>query len=149
MWSSPVALGEVVELHLRELRVRDGDHGPVQGPDAGRAQADLLDGADLLAVAAEVADAHRPVGEQGEAADDVLQRRPDRKGEGETTDAETGDERRDRDADDLCRVDPDIGQKDNAQQSEENSHQGGVDPPFFRRFVLVLRKTVGQSIGEN
>ena len=69
---------------------------------AGRAQADLLDRAHLVAEAAELANPDRLVGEQDEAADDVLERRPDGQGDREPADAEAGDDR----GDARCRIRP-------------------------------------------
>ena len=67
----PIAHHEVLQLHLRELGVGDGNDGALQRADAGREPADLLDQANLVTVAAEVTDPNRLVGEQDQAADVV------------------------------------------------------------------------------
>ena len=78
-----------------ELGVGHRDHGAIGRADARRVEADLLDGAGLVAEAAEVADAHRLVGEQRQAAEEILERLLGAESDGDAADAESGEQRRD------------------------------------------------------
>ncbi len=91
----PVAYGEIVQLHGREIGIRHGDEGPLQRADPRGAQTDLLHGADLVAVLAEIADSNGPVGEQADPPDQVLERLLGGQRDGDAADAEAGQGGRD------------------------------------------------------
>ena len=70
----PLAPREVLDLEVRELRVRNGDDGAIERAHPRRAQAHVLDGTDSPAKATEFSHPHRLVGVKRDAADEVLQR---------------------------------------------------------------------------
>jgi hypothetical protein len=69
-----VAPGKVLDLEVRELRVRDGDDGAIERAHPRRAEAYLLDGTDCPSEATEFPHPHRLVGVECDTADEVFQR---------------------------------------------------------------------------
>ena len=83
-----VACRQRLDVHVRDLAVRHADDGAILCTDAGRSQADVVDGPDGLAELEEVADAHGLVEDDGEPADDVLERLLRGQRHGNASDAE-------------------------------------------------------------
>ena len=90
----PIALREVLERHAGERAVRDADDGPIERAHPGGAQTDLLDRAHLTSVPEEVAHPHRPVGEQRDAPEQILERLLGGERHRDAADAEAGHRRR-------------------------------------------------------
>ena len=87
-----VALGEVLQPEIGELRVGHGDHGAVQGAHAGGAHPDALHRPHLVAEAAEVADLHGLIRDEGQPSEEMLHRLLGREGHRDAAHAEAGDE---------------------------------------------------------
>ena len=69
------AAAEVGDVHRGQVRVGHDEQRVVVGPDAGAAQADHLDHAQVLAADLDdLADDERPIGQQRERAEQVLER---------------------------------------------------------------------------
>ena len=112
-----VALGEVLDLDRRQLRVRHAHHRPLEGADAGGAQPDVLDGPHPGAVAAEVPDADRAVQAERHPAEEVLDGLLGRERQRDAAEAEAGHDPRDVEAEVL-------EQAENAERDDE--HLGGA-----------------------
>jgi hypothetical protein len=96
--SHTVSLGEVLELQVRELRIRDRYHRAVEGAHACRADPDLFHRADLVAEPAELAHAHRAVSVERHPSEQILDRLLCREGHGDSAHAQTCNQRGDAEA---------------------------------------------------
>ena len=86
-----VARRQRLDVRVRDLAVGHADDRAIQCTDARRSQADVIDGPDGLAELEEVADAHRLVEDDRDAADDVLERLLRGERHGNAADAEAGE----------------------------------------------------------
>ena len=118
---------EVDEPELCELGVGDRHERPVDAADARRPEADLLDGALVVAELAALADPHRFVGEEHEPRNEVFDRVLGGEGDGQAAHTEAGDQGCHRDAHRVGPEDHHPGHGQHRQGAEAEPHDLRVD----------------------
>ena len=86
-----VTTGEVLDVHGGERAIGNRELGARVGANAGRAQADVFDGAAAVAKAAVVADADDFIGKDGDSSEKIFQCFLRGEGDGNAADAEAGE----------------------------------------------------------
>ena len=86
--------GECLEAGARELAVGDGHDRAIERTDAGRPEANVIDGALDVPHLEKIAEANRLIDDERAAGDDVLERLLGGKGDRNPADAATGQRRR-------------------------------------------------------
>jgi hypothetical protein len=89
-----VAQGEVLQAHLSELPVGDGDYGPGDRPEPGRTQANSYDRTLVFPCPAEIPHPDGLVGHDRDPAEQVFQCLLGGKSHRDTAYSKTGDHRR-------------------------------------------------------
>src|SRR5689334_23122020 len=107
-------------MPLGQIAIRYAGERAVQRPDAAGARTDCLHRAAAVAIADKIANPKRPVREDGEPAEKVLDRRLGGQRQGEAAYAETGDQSERRDADVVGTIsDNRARREDGAEASRE------------------------------
>ena len=142
MIPDPVAPGEVLDLEVGELRVRDGDDGAVERAHPRRAQPHLFDGADRPPETTELPDAHRLVGVERDAADEVLQRLLRRQRDGDPAHAQPRQHGDDVDAETVehCKAGED-GDEDLRRLPGHGQQGKQREPAARRRWFRAISST--------
>src|SRR5512135_2671935 len=68
-----IAHREVLEAHHCELAVRNRNGGSLEGPESGRAQADILNGTEVVSCPAEVPHADGLIRDDHDPAEEIFQ----------------------------------------------------------------------------
>ena len=118
-----VARRQGLQRHVRDLAVGNADDGPIERPDPGRPQADVVDGADDVAHLQGVADAHGLIDDQRHAGDDVLQRLLGGQRDRDAADAEAGQGRRRVDGEEPQRGEEREEDDDDVGEPAHEAHQ--------------------------
>ena len=89
-----VARGNRLEADARDLAVRDAHHGAIERTNAGRTQADVIDGAHHVPHLQDIADPDGLIEDERRAGDDVFERLLRRERHRNAPDAQPGQRRR-------------------------------------------------------
>ncbi len=123
-----VASRPVHDLHVGEARVGYRDQGAIEASDHGRTQADRLHGARVVSDGTEVAYTDRPVREEDQSTDQVLQRRAHGQSYRDASDAEASHQPEHGEADCLCAVCEDRHASHHAEDANAQADEIGVEP---------------------